>query len=90
MTRFIADVRIRKQDKSGNTYHDVTIIETNYMSIVDDVKKQYGYGSQYKQTVCDLINNREGSTYTFNNIQNDVTFIVHDPKGNITWVSRPL
>jgi hypothetical protein len=89
MTRFIADVRIRKQDKSGSTYHDVTLIETVDMSIVDTAKKVYGYGSHYRQTVCDMVNRYGCYAYTLNNINDGVTFIVHDHNGNILLVSRP-
>lgn len=44
--KYIADVRVRKQDRYGNTYHDVRVF---------DAEKVYGYGTQYKETTMELI-----------------------------------
>ncbi|RYC70708.1 hypothetical protein [Spirosoma sordidisoli] len=55
MKTIIAQVRVRKQDRNGNTYHDVSLIDVDTEKQIADVVKRYGYGDQYKTTTCELI-----------------------------------
>ena len=77
MKEYIANVRIRKQDRNGNTYHDVMILDMNGY-IVCECEKEYGYGQAYKQTTAELLNNATGSSdYNYYNIDEAVIFIDH-------------
>lgn len=51
---FVADVRVRKQDRSGNTYHDVALYNAHGDKVAERVKV-YGYGNHYVQTLADMI-----------------------------------
>jgi hypothetical protein len=51
---YIANVRVHKKDRDGNVYHDVQILDREGR-IVCAGSKFYGYGSQYMQTVADLL-----------------------------------
>lgn len=55
MITLIANVRIHKQDRSGNTYHSVQIIDIKTDSVIASEEKKYGYGEQYKVTAASLI-----------------------------------
>ena len=56
MKTLIANVRIRKQDRNGNTRHDVQLIDAESGDTIKRVEKVYGYGSHFKQTTEELIN----------------------------------
>ena len=75
---YVADVRVRKQDRNGNTYHDVDIINLHTGATDATAHKRYGYGRMYMQTTADLLNEAQGTTeYTYNNIDDEVLFVVH-------------
>lgn len=91
MYKLIANVCIRKQDVNGNTYHDVTIIDPTDGCKIAYVKKVYGYGSAYHQTITALIN--QGRFLGTNVISDDnmraaTLIIVHDHMGKITLIGN--
>jgi hypothetical protein len=84
--KFVANVRIRRQDKSGNTYHDITTTRLSDGALVMglSVEKAYGYGTHYKTTMCLLLNKYELKNqddgdwvYALDTIDNTVLFIVN-------------
>jgi len=73
--KYIANVRIRKQDRNGNTYHDVQLLDMDGNELAK-ATKEYGYGHQYKQTTADMINKLEGNNNTeYSNVSDIVIFI---------------
>lgn len=64
MKKFIAIVRVRKQDRNGNTYHDVNIYDLN-QKLVASVTKEYGYSTQYEVTTERLLENYLGKSRIF-------------------------
>jgi len=46
---YIANVKIHKKDRSGNTYHTVDLLEENGKLI--NTKQAYGYGDAYLETL---------------------------------------
>jgi hypothetical protein len=77
MKSFIANVRVRKQDKNGNTYHDVMLLDMDG-NIIAEKTKVYGYGQQYKQTTADMINEAEKGTFAnYHNVSDMTVFIDH-------------
>lgn len=59
MFTLIANVKVRKPDRNGNTYHDVELINANnktiYNEVLGSVQGVYGYGEHYKNTASELI-----------------------------------
>lgn len=76
MKNFIADVRVRKQDRNGNTYHDVALYDMDG-ELVASVTKQYGYGSQYIYTTCDMLKNKFGIDLDGRTVREQVIFLEH-------------
>lgn len=76
MKKYVANVRIRKTDKNGSTYHDVQLISAESGIILNEVKKVYGYGDQYYQTTVSLINEYEQSHRIYGEYI-DVIYIIH-------------
>jgi phage portal protein BeeE len=77
MKSFIANVRIRKQDRSGNTYHDVQLLDMDG-NVLSEKEKVYGYGQQYKQTTADMINEHEKSDFAnYYNVSDMTVFIAN-------------
>ena len=66
--KYIADVRVRKQDRYGNTYHDVRVFDREG-DLLAVAEKVYGYGTQYKETTMELIGTECD--------REDVLFLVH-------------
>jgi uncharacterized protein (DUF2126 family) len=54
MKTYFVSVRVRKQDRNGNTYHDVKIIDSEGQIIADAIKV-YGYDRQYETTTEQLL-----------------------------------
>jgi len=55
MKTFFVSVRVRKQDRNGNTYHDVRIVDTEG-ELIAEVIKRYGYDRHYETTTEELLN----------------------------------
>ncbi|RYF78861.1 MAG: hypothetical protein EOO39_00130 [Cytophagaceae bacterium] len=55
---YIAKIRVRKPDRSANTYHDVTLLDSNG-KLIDERIKVYGYGSQYEVTTQKMLESPE-------------------------------
>lgn len=78
MKQYIASVRIRKLDRSGNTYHDVHLLDMDGI-LIDECEKVYGYGQQYKQTTANLINaSRNNDAANYYNVDDIVVFVVNN------------
>jgi len=78
MKSYIANVRIREQDRNGNTYHDVQLLDMNG-NIICQINKEYGYGQQYKQTTVDMIKalRPDLNDLKYYNVDEGVVFIVN-------------
>lgn len=78
MLKFVVEVRVRKQDRNGNTYHDVTIYDAKTGECLIKAEKRYGYGRHYEQTTADLLNELfDTKEYEYGKMDNFVLWIVN-------------
>lgn len=80
MKRFAAEVRVRKQDRNGNTYHDINIYDMeNDGNLIIEISKRYGYGRHYEQTTAEELNKYfDTNIYEYGRMDNDVLWIVNN------------
>lgn len=75
MKKYIVDVRVRKQDKFGDTYHDIKLMDMDGNTITRR-EKVYGYGNQYKSTTQQVLEElKEYISYA--DLEDNIIFIVH-------------
>lgn len=75
MKKYIVDVMIRKQDKFGNTYHDIKLMDMDGQ-IITRREKVYGYGHQYKSTTQQIL--EELKDYIrYEDLEENIIFVVH-------------
>ncbi len=59
MKTIIANVRVRKADRSANTYYDVQLIDGDSKTIYNEIlglkTGVYGYGEHYKHTTGEMV-----------------------------------
>lgn len=84
MYKLIADVRIRKHDVNGNTYHDVTLIDATDGRVIDSRTHEYGYGSAFMQTITFMINMAVTyGIYTDETMKQNTIIIQHNHTGKV-------
>lgn len=71
---FVADVNVRKRDVNGNTYHDVVLYDKHGDKVAEKIKV-YGYGTQYQQTIREMVEEITGQPKTWQDIAKTVLIL---------------